>query len=226
MSKAGLTRTLAAVLFDLDGTLVDSAPDLAGTANDMREARGLTPLPYLELRPHAGSGARGMLGTAFGLMPGHTEYLALRDEFHDRYEQRMLQQTVVFPTVPAMLQGLQARGLSWAVVTNKSLRFAQPLVQMLLPQPTGRVVIGGDSTPHAKPHPAPLLEAARRLGLEPGACAYVGDDPRDMQAARAAGMAAWAAAWGYLGTQSAAHEWGADVVLPDPDALLQSLELA
>lgn len=109
MSKAGLTRTLAAVLFDLDGTLVDSAPDLAGTANDMREARGLTPLPYPDLRPHAGSGARGMLGTAFGLMPGHTDYPALRDEFHDRYEQRMLQQTVVFPPVPAMLQGLLSR---------------------------------------------------------------------------------------------------------------------
>ena len=226
MSQAGLKPPPTAVLFDLDGTLIDSAPDLAGTANDMLAARGRTALSYAVLRPHAGSGARGMIGTAFGLAPGAAGYEALRDEFHDRYEQRMLQLTCVFEPVLRLLDALDERRMPWGIVTNKSLRFAQPLAQALRLWPRAAVLVGGDSTPHTKPHPAPLLEAARRLGREPGQCVYVGDDSRDMQAARAAGMAGWAAAWGYLGLHAPVQAWRADAVLAHAEELLQRLELA
>jgi len=215
----------AALLFDLDGTLLDSAPDLAGTANDMRAARGLAPLAYGDLRPHAGSGARGMLGAAFDIRPQQPGYESLRDEFHDLYEQRMTRDSVLFAAVEALLDALDRHALPWGIVTNKSLRFAAPLVSALPVLARGAVLVGGDSTPHIKPHPAPLLEAARRLGRAPQACVYIGDDPRDMRAARAAGMGAWAAAWGYLGLELPPAQWGADAVLAHPIELLTLLDL-
>lgn len=215
---------VGAVLFDLDGTLVDSAPDLAGTVNHMLATRGRPAVAYERLRPHAGSGARGMLGVAFGVAPGDGAFTALRDEFHDHYATRMLQQTRVFVAAGAVLQALDARGLPWGIVTNKALRFAEPMVHALGLH-RGGALVAGDSTPHLKPHPAPLLEAARRLGLPPAACVYVGDDRRDVHAGRAAGMGVLAAAWGYLGTEHAPLHWGADRVLAQPDELLQWLEL-
>ena len=218
-----------ALLFDLDGTLLDSAPDLAGTANDMLLSRGLAALPYERLRPHAGSGARGMLGEAFAVTPREAGYVVLRDEFHDRYEARMLQDSRVFDAVHALVDTLLRLDCPWGIVTNKSLRFSAPLVQALAPLSRTGTLIGGDSTPFTKPHPEPLLEAARRLGVAPERCAYVGDDLRDMQAARAAGMQAWAAAWGYLGLHSPVQQWGAHQVfdgLPALIAHLQSSEVA
>lgn len=218
-----------ALLFDLDGTLLDSAPDLAGTANDMRQARGLQPLPYAQLRPHAGSGARGMLGQAFGLTPQDAAYAVLRDEFHDLYQARMLRETRVFDAVLSLVDLLRALNCPWGIVTNKALRFSQPLVDALPPLSRTSTLVGGDSTPFTKPRPEPLLEAARRLGVDPTACAYVGDDLRDMQAAHAAGMQAWAAAWGYLGVHAPVQDWGAHRVFPELPALiahLQSGELA
>ena len=215
---------VSAVLFDLDGTLVDSAPDLAGTVNDMLQRRGLTRLPYAVLRPHAGSGARGMLGPAFEVNPGDPAYESLRDEFHDHYVTRMLQETRPFDAAMRVLDALDHRGLPWGIVTNKAQRFAGPLAQAMGLQRCA-VLVAGDTTPHTKPHPAPLLEAARRLGQHPHACVYVGDDARDVQAGRAAGMHTLAAAWGYLGTALAPHAWGADAVLADADALLHWLEL-
>ncbi len=220
---------LQALLFDLDGTLLDSAPDLAGTANDMRLARGLQPLPCAQLRPHAGSGARGMLGQAFALTPQDAAYAPLRDEFHDLYQARMLRETQVFDAVHRLVDLLHALNCPWGIVTNKALRFSQPLVDALAPLSRTGALVGGDSTPFTKPRPEPLLEAARRLGVDPAACAYVGDDPRDMQAAHAAGMQAWAAAWGYLGVHAAVQDWGAHQVFPELPALilhLQSAELA
>ncbi len=213
-----------AVLFDLDGTLVDSAPDLAGAANDLRAEHGLPPLPYERLRPMVGTGARGMVGVAFGLAPGDAGYEALREAFLARYEARLLVQTAVFDAMHDVLQGLEAVGLPWGIVTNKHTRFAQPLVSGLGLR--AAAVVCGDTTPHAKPHPAPLLEAARRLALPPQACVYVGDDLRDMQAGRAAGMPVLAAAWGYLGDGEGVHAWGADAVLDAPPALLKWLQLA
>jgi phosphoglycolate phosphatase len=170
-----------------------------------------------------------MLGEAFDVAPRDEAYTALRDEFHDRYEARMLQDTRVFDAVHELVDALQRLACPWGIVTNKSLRFAAPLVRALAPLSHSGTLIGGDSTPFTKPHPEPLLEAARRLGVAPRHCAYVGDDPRDMQAAHAAGMQAWAAAWGYLGLQAPVQDWGAHAVflaLPALIAHLQSSELA
>jgi len=217
---------LQAVLFDLDGTLVDSAPDLAGAANEMRSVRGLAPLPVADLRPMVGSGARGMVGAAFGLGAGDEGYESLRDEFLERYEQRLLRETKVFAAMQPVLERLDAQSLRWGIVTNKALRYAQPLVAGLQLDRRAAVLIGGDSTPFAKPHPEPLLAAARSIGIAPAHCVYVGDDHRDVLAGRAAGMSTLAAAWGYLGSAMSIHEWGADAVLEDADALLRWLELA
>jgi len=219
-------RRVDAVLFDLDGTLIDSAPDLASAVNALRSARSLAPLPYDALRPLVGSGARGMVGAAFGRAPGDEGYEALRDEFLQRYEERMLQQTVVFEAMHEVLASLERQVLPWGIVTNKAMRFAQPLSLALGLQARAAVLVAGDSTPHTKPHPAPLLAAALQIGVPPARCVYVGDDPRDVQAGRAAGMVTLAAGWGYLGSGAAIDAWGADAVIDQPAALLQWLELA
>lgn len=226
MVSKSLPGDLRAVLFDLDGTLVDSAPDLAGAANDMRRARGLDALALEQLRPMVGSGARGMLNAALGLMPEHAEYELLRREFLDRYEARLTQESVLFDQIPSLLEALDASGLRWAVVTNKAERFALPLTEAMGLRPRAFTVIGGDTTPHAKPHPEPLLEAARRGGLAAQHCIYVGDDERDIIAGRAAGMKTVAAGWGYLGNEAPPSAWGADIVISSPMELLQALGLA
>ncbi len=218
--------TARAVLFDLDGTLADSAPGLADATNDMLQARGLPALSLAALRPAVGSGARGMVGTAFGLHPGQDGYDALRDEFLDRYVHRLLDKTRLFDGIQALLDRLEAAGLAWGIVTNKAHRFADPMARALGLVPRTPVLVAGDSTPHTKPHPAPLLAAALQLAIEPAHCVYVGDDVRDIQAGRAAGMATAAAAWGYLGHGGRPEDWAADAVLAHPNALLQSLELA
>lgn len=211
------------LLFDLDGTLVDSAPDLAGAANDLRARHGMPPLPYADLRPMVGTGARGMVGVAFGEQPGSPRFEALKDAFLARYAERLLSQTRVFDAMGPVLDHLDAGGIPWGIVTNKAMRFTEPLTQGLGLVARARVLIAGDTTPHAKPHPAPLLEAAHRAGVAPARCAYVGDDLRDMVAARAAGMLALAAAWGYLGDGEPVSAWGADQVLESPAALLDWL---
>ncbi|MBW8844334.1 MAG: HAD-IA family hydrolase [Burkholderiales bacterium] len=215
---------MRAVLFDLDGTLIDSAEDLARAANAMRVDRGLAPLPLARYRPHGGSGARGMLGQAFGIAPEQPDYDELRREFLDRYEGLMYDRTRPFAGVEAELAGLVAAGLTWGIVTNKAERFALPLAAALRLQ--AAAVIGGDTTGYTKPHPAPLLEAARRLGVSPAACLYVGDDERDILAGRAAGMATAVAAWGYLGQSGEFGHWRADLELAAPGELLKLLSLA
>jgi 2-phosphoglycolate phosphatase len=216
----------AAVLFDLDGTLIDSAPDLAGAANDLRQARGLPLLPVLSLRPMVGAGARGMIGVAFGLKPGDADFEALRDAFLARYAQRLLDLTAVFDDMRPVLHALDQAGVRWGVVTNKAARFTEPIVDGLGLRQRLAALVCGDTTPHSKPHPAPLLEAARQLGLDASACVYVGDDARDVVAGRAAGMATLAAQWGYLGNGAGIHDWGADGVLNKPAELLNWLQLA
>jgi N-acetyl-D-muramate 6-phosphate phosphatase len=216
----------AAVLFDLDGTLVDSAPDLGGAANDMLAARGLPPLPLAALRPHGGSGARGMVGAAFGLGPYDAGYTELRDEFLQVYEARLLRHTTLFDEVEALVEGLTAARVPFGIVTNKALRLATPLAQALRLVPPAAVLVGGDSTPHTKPHPAPLWAACQALGVAAADCVYIGDDPRDMRAAAAAGMPGWAAAWGYLGVAEPLHAWGAAATLDSPAGVLKRLGLA
>ena len=216
----------AAVLFDLDGTLVDSAPDLAGAVNELRGVHGLEPLPFTQLRPVVGSGARGMLAAGFGIGPEDPRFAALREDFLARYEGRLLRETRVFARMEPVLQVLQTRGVPWGIVTNKVARFAAPLVAGLGLRERCAVLVSGDTTPHAKPHPAPLLATAAALHLQPVHCVYIGDDRRDVQAGRGAGMRTLAAAWGYLGAGESVHDWAADAVLDQPEALLNWLGLA
>jgi len=216
---------LRGVLFDLDGTLIDSAPDLAAAANALRAARGLEPMPYEALRPLVGSGARGMVGAALGRAPGDAGYDPLREEFLARYEAGLLERTQVFAAMRPVIDALDAAQLPWGIVTNKVHRYADPVIAGLGLAQRAAVVIAGDSTAHSKPHPAPLLEAARRLGLAPAACVYVGDDLRDVQAGRAAGMTTVAAGWGYLGQGETIERWGADEWVDTPAQLLDWLQL-
>lgn len=221
-----MTSHTAAVLFDLDGTVIDSAPDLAGAANEMRQARGLPDVPYERLRAMVGSGARGLVGEAFGVAPGDVDFEALRLEFLARYEQRMTQNTRVFEQVSPLLDALEVQGIPWGIVTNKPARYAEPLVRALGLHERMAVLIGGDTTPHSKPHPEPLLEAARRLRVDPTHCLYVGDDLRDVQAGRAAGMRTVAVTWGYLGVGAPIEEWGAHHTVDRAADVLQLLQMA
>jgi phosphoglycolate phosphatase len=215
-----------AVLFDLDGTLIDSAPDLGAAADKMRTDRGLSSLPLAYYRPMAGAGARGMLGLAFNLTPEHADYDTLREEFFVNYENCMTQRTYAFDGVAELIAGLAERKLAWGVVTNKSSRFTDPLTRAMSLFATAATVVSGDTTPHAKPHPAPLLEAARRLGVDPACCMYVGDDERDIVAGLAAGMGTVAATYGYLGQQADIGQWKAHAAINSPLQLLKLLNCA
>lgn len=211
---------IRAVLFDLDGTLIDSAPDLAAAADKMRLTRGLESLPFECYRPVAGAGARGLLGAAFGITTEHAEFPALREEFFLNYESCMTERTYVFAGVAELIDAIVKRGLLWGVVTNKASRFTVPLTSAMDLFQSAGAVVSGDTTPHAKPHPAPLLEAAARLGVAPSQCVYVGDDERDMVAGHAAGMCTVAAAYGYLGADAEVSAWRCHAAIKSPGELL------
>ena len=215
-----------AVLFDLDGTLIDSAPDLGAAADKMRTDRGLPSLPLHAYRHMAGAGARGMIGVAFGHGPDHPDYEALKHEFLANYEACMTERTRAFDGVTELIGAITQAGLAWGVVTNKMERFALPLTRHMPLFASAAAVVGGDTTPHAKPHPAPLLEAARRLELEPVHCIYVGDDERDIVAGLAAGMGTVAATYGYLGQQADISRWNAHLHIDSPMGLLKFLQSA
>jgi phosphoglycolate phosphatase len=203
-----------AILFDLDGTLADTAPDLAGAMNHVRAARGLAPTPYELLRPVASAGARGLIGASFGLKPEDDGFAELRTAFLDTYENAIAIDTRLFDGIERLLDEMQTRNIGWGIVTNKAARFTDLLVPKIGLGHAG-CVVSGDTTPHSKPHPAPLLEAARRLGVPPGQCWYVGDDLRDIQAGRAAGMRTVAASWGYCGHVEP-ETWEADAIAASP----------
>jgi 2-phosphoglycolate phosphatase len=212
-----------AVLFDLDGTLIDSAPDLGAAVDKMRVDRGLPSLPPERYRPMAGAGARGMIGVAFDITPEHADFVGLREEFFSNYERCMTQGTYAFKGVPELIESLLALKLPWGVVTNKSARFTEPLTRAMPLFASARAVVSGDTTPHSKPHPEPLFEAARRLAIDPTCCLYVGDDERDIVAGLAAGMGTVAATYGYLGDQTDSTRWGAHASINSPGGLLQLL---
>jgi phosphoglycolate phosphatase len=210
------------VLFDFDGTFADTATDLAAAVNLMRRARGLAPLAPQTVRPYASMGARGLLRIGFDMTPEDRQYPAMRDEFLDNYARALCVHTRLFPGMAELIAELQARAIAWGIVTNKSSRFTAPLVAALGVAPA--CVICGDSTPHLKPHPAPLFAAAEKLALAPATCVYVGDDLRDIQAARAAGMRCVAVQYGYHGTDNPGPaSWNADAVISQPLELLEHL---
>jgi phosphoglycolate phosphatase len=225
-AQRALFANVQAVLFDLDGTLIDSAPDLAAAADAMRLARGLPSLPLAQYRPMAGAGARGLLAVAFGLTPEHADYGTLREEFFCNYERSLTQRTQIFDGVPELLEAFANQGLKWGVVTNKAERFTLPLTGSMALFATAGAIVSGDTTPHAKPHPAPLLEAARRMGVDASRCVYVGDDERDIVAGLAAGMATVAVTYGYLGAQADTTRWGANATINCVNELLPLLQFS
>jgi N-acetyl-D-muramate 6-phosphate phosphatase len=214
-----------AIFFDLDGTLIDSAPDLGAAADKMRTDRGMPSLPLQQYRPMAGAGARGMLKIGFDMAPDHADFPVMREEFFKNYEANLVERTYAFDGVQHLLSSLAQQGIAWGIVTNKSQRFTNPLARLMPVLHGACAVISGDTTPHAKPHPAPVLEAARVAGYAPERCWYVGDDKRDIDSGLAAGMYSVAAAWGYLG-EHAIDQWGAHAVAHQPADLLQWLQSA
>jgi phosphoglycolate phosphatase len=211
-----------AVLFDFDGTLADTAADLGAAVNHLRRQRGMNALPVAEVRPYASMGARGLLRVGFGLTPDDPGYLAMRNAFLDRYDERVCVETTLFPGMAELLRELVRRRIAWGIVTNKSSRFTPRIIEGLKVVPA--CVVCGDSTPHLKPHPAPMLLAADQLKIAPQKCFYLGDDLRDIQAARAAGMRPVAVEWGYHSPDNAGpREWNADAVLGSPGELLKLL---
>jgi 2-phosphoglycolate phosphatase len=210
------------VLFDFDGTLADTAPDLAAAVNRMRAEQGEEPLPLERLRPFASAGARGLVHAAFGVKPGDPEYSALREAFLGFYAERVCKETRLFPGIAELLGELRSRAIRWGVVTNKATRFTEQILLSLQLKPD--CVACGDTTPHLKPHPASLLHAAEQLKLPPGSCYYLGDDLRDMKAARAAGMRAIAVEWGYHHPESGGPgSWEAEAVIAHPLDLVKHL---
>jgi phosphoglycolate phosphatase len=208
------------VLFDLDGTLVDTAPDLAGAVNRMRIARGQPPVPIQDLRPLASHGARGLLGRAFGVTPTDAGFEALRQEFFREYEGALCVDSTLFPTMDAALTSLETAGIRWGIVTNKIARFTEPLVRALGLADRAACVVSGDTAARPKPDPAPLLHALATTSTHAHAALYVGDDLRDIEAGRAAGVRTVAASYGYLGDGPHYEKWGADHVIHSPSDLL------
>jgi phosphoglycolate phosphatase len=215
--------TIRAVLFDLDGTLADTAPDLAAALNRLLAEHGRRPVPLERARPVTSSGARGMLQVGFGIDPQDSRYDLLKARFLDLYAERVCHETRLFDGVAELLAALEERGLAWGVVTNKPERFTVPLLEALELRARASCVVGGDTTERAKPHPDPLLHAVQVLRVEPARCLYVGDDLRDVQAARAAGIRVLAAAYGYLGDHGDPLAWGADAVVTHPLEVLNHL---
>jgi N-acetyl-D-muramate 6-phosphate phosphatase len=214
--------TSRAVLFDFDGTLADTAPDLAAAANRLLAEHGHAPLPLERLRPFASAGARGLVHAAFGIKPDDAEYNAMRESFLGFYAERVCKETTLFPGIAELLRELAARDIRWGIVTNKSTRFTQAIVAALKLQPD--CVACGDTTPHLKPHPASLLHAAEQLKLAPADCCYLGDDLRDIKAAIAAGMRPIAVDWGYHHPESGGPgTWEAERVIAHPMDLLRHL---
>mgnify|MGYP000857566045 CR=1 FL=1 len=220
-----LTASPRAVFFDFDGTLVDSAPDLAGAVNDLRVEAGLEALPFAALRPYATYGARSLLKAGLDLTPDHPDYDAQRKRFLAIYDRRKLDRSHLFDGVLELLIALERRGLIWGIVTNKNSRLAEPMIHELLRDRafTPAAVVCGDSTPTPKPHPAPLLLAARDADIGPADCWFVGDGESDMRASVAAGMTPVLASYGYVPDLDLARGWGARHEISKPLDLLALL---
>jgi N-acetyl-D-muramate 6-phosphate phosphatase len=211
---------IKAILFDLDGTLANTAPDLGQALNRQRVARGLPALPIEVIRTEASAGARGLLGLGFNIKPGDSGYDAMRTEFLDFYAERLCHETTLFPGITELLDELDGRGIPWGIVTNKPGRFTLPLmVELGLSSRAACIISGGDTT-HSKPHPEPLLAASKAMTIMPAECIYLGDDMRDVQASLAAGMEPVIARYGYLGSVSAPETWGARYLIDEPRELL------
>lgn len=214
---------IKAVLFDLDGTFADTAPDLGAALNHVRGLHRLPPLPLALTRLQASHGSAGLLKLGFNVTPEAAEFPALRDAFLAYYSANICVHTTLFAGMADLICTLEQRGLPWGIVTNKPQRFTLPLMQALGMATRAACLVSGDTCAHAKPHPAPLLHAAASIGMAPQNCLYLGDDKRDMEAGRAAGMTSLIALYGYIDPQAELDSWQAAGAIAAPLDLLDHI---
>ena len=209
-----------ALLFDLDGTLADTAPDLAGALNTLLAELGRPALPFVAIRHHVSHGARAMIEFALDLCPDDDGYAPLHRRFLEIYSAGIADQTRLFDGMEELLLAAEAHGMPWGVVTNKPARMTDPLMAALGLTARAGCIVSGDTTAHSKPHPEPLLHASRLITVPPEACLFVGDAERDIEAGRRAGMPTLVARFGYLGPDDRPDEWGADGIVDRPAEIL------
>ena len=216
---------ITTILFDLDGTLVDTAPDLAHALNLQLIKHGKQPLPYENIRPFASHGSRGLVGLGFGITPADNNFITMRDEYLSLYDSVYTRSPVLLPGIANLLQAIENKGFKWGIVTNKPRRFTIGLIESMDLQLEKRAacVVCGDDAPQPKPSPATILIACEQIGVKPESCLYVGDAERDVQAGNAAGMQTVVALFGYIDVTDKPHEWGADALITKPDELLKLL---
>ncbi len=220
MPSARADFRTGAVLFDLDGTFADTAPDLAAALNHVREHLGLAPVPPEDLRASTSSGVRGMLQAGMHVSPEHPAYGDYEKHFLDYYASALCERTILFPGIADLVESLESRGIPWGIITNKRQRFTLPLLQRLGYDRRAACIVSGDSAPRAKPHPSPMQLACALVGCAPSACIYVGDDLRDIQAGRCVEMRTVAVRYGYLGDGPRIEDWGADHLVDHAEEIL------
>jgi N-acetyl-D-muramate 6-phosphate phosphatase len=211
---------VSAILFDLDGTLVDTAPDLGYALNLQLQHHGKPTLSDAEIRPFASHGSKGLLGLGFNIHPNDTHFTVMKDEYLNLYESVLTRSPLLFDGMRLTLDKIIEKGLSWGIVTNKPGRFTNPLVFHLGLHQEAACVISGDDAPKPKPSPETLLLACERANLQPEQCLYVGDAERDIQAGKAAGMKTIVAMYGYIDQADKPEEWGADYSITTPQGIL------
>lgn len=215
---------IKAVLFDLDGTLVDTAPDLGHALNLQLMRHGKAPLADAVIRPFASHGSRGLIGLGFGITPKEDAFFALRDEYLALYDTVFTRSPKLFEGMAELLQSLENQGIQWGIVTNKPRRFTQPLVENMGLGKRAACVVSGDDAAQPKPAPLTLLLACEQMGVNPQDCLYVGDAARDIEAGRAAEMKTVVALFGYIDETDKPNEWGADAMIESPHALLSIIK--
>ena len=213
---------MSTVLFDLDGTLVDTAPDLGHALNLQLQRHGKSPLAYEAIRPFASHGSRGLVGLGFGITPQDSNFIEVRDEYLSIYDTVYTRSPVLLPGIADLLQAIESKGLIWGIVTNKPRRFTVGLIESmgLNLQNRAACIVCGDDAPQPKPSPATLLMACSQIGVKPENCVYVGDAERDIIAGKAAGMQTVVALFGYIDATDKPAEWGADAMINTPIELL------
>lgn len=211
---------ISTILFDLDGTLADTAPDLGYALNLQLHRHGKAPLSDAVIRPFASHGSRGLIGLGFGITPNDANFLALRDEYLTLYDTVFTRSPVLLAGIAELLQAIENKGLKWGIVTNKPRRFTQRLIESMDLHKRAACVVSGDDAPQPKPSPATLRLASEQIGVKSEQCLYVGDAERDVQAGKAAGMKTVVALFGYIDVTDKPHEWGADALIETPNELL------
>jgi len=223
MSETRPLQKFSAILFDLDGTLVDTAPDLAFALNTLLEQEGYSALPYHEIRPVASHGSAGLLGLGFGISTEDKNYSPLQQRFLQLYQDNIARETALFEGMEDVLSALEKANIAWGIVTNKPAFLTEPLLQQLNLSHRAACIVSADTTPFTKPHPAPMLHACEIIHHQPEHCLYIGDAQRDIEAGKNAKMQTVTALYGYLSDQDDPDSWLADTIIKHPRDILKWL---